>query len=287
MNNGPDYKHILDHSLVGVYQSKLSGEVVYMNKALLDILEYDTLEEFNACGGAPAAYKNPQDRKKLVEDIKKTGHVDGREFEFITKTGKTKYVFLYMYLEDGILSGTIVDFSAYKNIQLKLEQIQEVFQQLFEHMPSAVAIYQAVDGGNDFIFLDFNPAAEKIENVIKKEIIGDSVTKIFPGVKEFGLFEVLQRVWKTGKGEYFPVKFYKDESGHAGWRENWIYRLPGGEIVAIYNDASEKMKAEEKIKENLRYFEVFYKASIGREERILELKENIKKLEEKLNKSNG
>jgi len=72
---------------------------------------------------------------------------------------------------------------------------------------------------------------------------------MFPGVKEFGLFDVFQRVWKTGKSEHHPITLYKD-NWIEGWRENYVYKLPSGEIVAVYEDVTERKKAEQKLKES-------------------------------------
>ncbi len=72
---------------------------------------------------------------------------------------------------------------------------------------------------------------------------------MFPGVKEFGIFEVFKRVWRTGKAEYFPAKVYKDKR-IAGWRENYILRLDSGEIVAIYSDLTKEKLAEQALKES-------------------------------------
>jgi len=49
-------------------------------------------------------------------------------------------------------------------------------------------------------------------------------------------------------------------------------------------DITELKQAEQKLKKDLHELEVFYKASVGREERILELKSQIKELEQKLGK---
>lgn len=49
-------------------------------------------------------------------------------------------------------------------------------------------------------------------------------------------------------------------------------------------DITELKQAEQKLKKDLHELEVFYKASVGREERILELKRQIKELEQKLGK---
>ena len=111
-------------------------------------------------------------------------------------------------------------------------------------MPSAVAIYGAVDDGEDFVFRDFNTAGESIEHIKKEEVIGRRVTEVFPGVKEFGALSIFQRVWRTGKPEYFPSAVYRDAHDPGTWREIWTYRLPTGEIVSIYNDVTERKLGE-------------------------------------------
>ncbi len=124
---------------------------------------------------------------------------------------------------------------------LKLSESR--YRSLFENMSSGVAIYEAEDDGNNFIFKDFNITSEKIENTKRVDIIGKRVTDVFPGVRDMGLFQVLQNVWHTGKPEYFPISFYKDDKLE-GWRENHVYKLPTGELVTIYDDVTEKKKAE-------------------------------------------
>jgi CheY-like chemotaxis protein len=84
------------------------------------------------------------------------------------------------------------------------------YRTVFDNMKDGVAVYQAVNGGEDFIFVSFNKAGEKIEGIKQEDIIGKSVLKIFPGVKEFGLFDVFKRVYKTGKPETHPITSYRD-----------------------------------------------------------------------------
>lgn len=135
-----------------------------------------------------------------------------------------------------------------KQVEKALGATEQRYRHLFENMSSGVAVYKAVDDGKDFIFKDFNKAGEKIENIKRKDIIGKRVTEAFPGVKDFGLFEILQEVWRTGKAEYFPAAAYKDGRDPGSWRESWIYKLPTGEVVAVYNDVTERMQAEEDLK---------------------------------------
>jgi PAS domain S-box-containing protein len=125
----------------------------------------------------------------------------------------------------------------------ELKEHQAKFKALFDNVCSGVAIYEARNDGEEFVFVDFNPAAEEIDHIKKEELIGKSVTEVFPGVKEFGLFDVFQRVFKTGTPEHHPVSVYKDER-IAGWRENYVYRLPSGQVVAIYDDVSARKRTE-------------------------------------------
>jgi PAS domain S-box-containing protein len=125
------------------------------------------------------------------------------------------------------------------------DAVETRYRELFDHISSGVAVYEAMDNGNDFIIRDFNDAASVIEKVTKEDVIGKSVLKAFPGVVEFGLFNVFQRVWETGKPEHFPVSQYKDQR-ITGWRDNYVYKLPSGEIVAVYSDMTrEKQILEE------------------------------------------
>ena len=130
-----------------------------------------------------------------------------------------------------------------------LQEGERKFRELFDHMRSGVAIYEPSRGGKDFIFKNLNKAGERIDKVNREDIIGKCVTEVFPNVKEFGLFEVFQRVWKTAKPEYFPATLYKDER-NSGWRENYVYKLPSGEIVAIYDDVTARKRAEEALEES-------------------------------------
>ncbi len=125
----------------------------------------------------------------------------------------------------------------------ELKEYQAKFKALFDNVSSGVAIYEARNDGEDFVFVDFNAAAEEIDQITKEELIGKSVTEVFPGVKKFGLFDVFRRVYKTGMPEHHPVSVYKDER-IAGWRENYVYRLPSGQVVAIYDDVSVRKRTE-------------------------------------------
>ena len=125
---------------------------------------------------------------------------------------------------------------------------QKKFRELLDNMSSGVAVYEAIDGGNDFIFKDINKAGERASRVTREEVVGKSVCQIFPGIKKLGLFEVFRRVWETGKSQYQPASLYHDER-LSQWVENYVYKLPSGEIVTIYNDITERKNADDQIRQ--------------------------------------
>ena len=122
------------------------------------------------------------------------------------------------------------------------------FREIFKNSKNGIVVYEPVDGGRDFRILDCNPSCETIENIKKDNLIGRSILQVFPGVKDFGLFDTLQRVYQTGKPENHPVALYKDERIR-GWRDNFVYRLPTGEIVVIYTDETDRIRAERAARE--------------------------------------
>ncbi|MCK5070676.1 MAG: transporter substrate-binding domain-containing protein, partial [Desulfocapsa sp.] len=123
------------------------------------------------------------------------------------------------------------------------QQSKSFYRQLFDHSSSGVAVYEAVDNGKDFIFKDLNTAGEKIDNVSREELLNRKVTEVFPGIKEFGLLNVFRQVWQNGEPTLYPVSCYK-EGSIKRWLENRVYKLPTGEIVAVYDDITKQKQLE-------------------------------------------
>ncbi len=125
----------------------------------------------------------------------------------------------------------------------ELKDSEKRYRGLFDIISSGVAVFEVVGDAVDFVFKDFNTSGEKIDRIHKEDVIGRRVTEVFPGVKDIGLFEVFQRVWKSGNSEYLPATLYED-ARITGWRENYVYKLSSGEIVAVYDDVTKRVETE-------------------------------------------
>lgn len=127
--------------------------------------------------------------------------------------------------------------------QRALRNSEEQFRDMFETMSNAVVVFEISNDRQDFICTDINRAAEQIENISRKEAVGASITKVFPLVKELGLFSLCHQVFRTGKRVEFPVFYYKNQRA-TGWSEGLIYKLTTGNIVVLYEDVTERVLNE-------------------------------------------
>ena len=133
------------------------------------------------------------------------------------------------------------------NSEITITNDENLFRALFYKINKAVAVYKAVNKGEDFEFVLVNPAAEKLEKIKSEKVIGRKLTDIFPVVREFGFLDVLQRVWKTGKAELFPLTMIQ-RGEKIIWRENYIFKVKSGEIIAVFTDETAKISTENSLR---------------------------------------
>ena len=155
----------------------------------------------------------------------------------------------YEALADGILTLGVERLTQARTIE-QLREAEEArtrsegrFQAMFEHMASGVAIYEPVDDCEDFVVTDINPAGERNGEVVADEVRGKRVRDVFPGVEKTGLFDAFRRVCRTGELVRLPVSHYQDDRLNK-YLENYVVRLPSGEIMAVYDDITERLRAE-------------------------------------------
>jgi PAS domain S-box-containing protein len=115
------YRDIVDNALVGIYETSLAGDILYINSAGAKIFEYESPNE--AIGqNVETLYKNIGDRTVFLENLERDGHVENFEFELVTKTGKPGHAMVAAVLSGGTISGMIMDISALKAAEGELKQ---------------------------------------------------------------------------------------------------------------------------------------------------------------------
>jgi PAS domain S-box-containing protein len=143
--------------------------------------------------------------------------------------------------------GIIRDITDRKRAECEKQESTARYVGLVNGTSDGVVTYRANADGSDFVFVDINPAGERLSVVKREEIIGKSVVVAFPSVKAIGLFDVFQRVWRTGVSEYLPAIHYRDNRIEQ-WVANSVFRLPSGEVATVYEDVTAQKQAEEQNK---------------------------------------
>lgn len=246
------FRHLVnDLPKIAVQGYDSERRVIYWNKASETLYGY-TQEEAMGRHLEDLIILEPM-RDEIITRFKdwleKDMAIGAKEMVMKNKDGSevpvyTSHVMLTSYQGDKTTYSVDIDLAELKLAQEKGEKSEFFYRQLFMHSSSGVAVYEAIDDGRDFIFRDINRAGEAIDQVNREDILGKSVSQLFPGIKEIGLLKLFRRVWLTGDPEYHPATFYKDER-FEGWRENRVYKLPSGEIVAVYDDTTPQKQAED------------------------------------------
>jgi PAS domain S-box-containing protein len=133
-----------------------------------------------------------------------------------------------------------------------LRESENRYRSLFENMLEGYAYCKILldhDKPEDFIYIDVNPAFEKLTGL--KNAVGKKVSEVIPGIKESNpeLLEIYGRVALTGKPERFET--YLESLGF--WFSVSVYS-PGKEyFVAVFDNITERKRAEQEIESVSRF----------------------------------
>lgn len=145
-------------------------------------------------------------------------------------------------LEDMVESRT----RALRKVEEELRESEIRFKAIFSSMKSGAMVLEKSDG--DFKVLDLNHSALKIEGLEREEITGRTLKEALPHVEESGLRDVLMRVWAGGRPEHLELS-HPAGQGVTAYRDYYVYRLPSHEVVALYEDVTEKKMADKEQRE--------------------------------------
>ncbi len=120
------YRELVENALVGVYKINLSGTIVYVNKAMADMLEYDSPQELMSVSFS-SLYNDVEDSAGLIDELRTYGKTDqNREVELKTKTGKVRNVLINASLEKDVISGMAKDITEIRTLERQFIQTQKL-----------------------------------------------------------------------------------------------------------------------------------------------------------------
>lgn len=133
------HRETYENALEGMFQTTLDGKFVNANPAMARILGYASVSELMSCVKdiGSQIYSNPEDRRRLIEQVRAQGAVRHREVELRRKDGESVWILLNHWLvpmpdgEPDLLEGFIIDISERKRAEAELRRSEGEYRLLY------------------------------------------------------------------------------------------------------------------------------------------------------------
>jgi PAS domain S-box-containing protein len=252
-----DYRRLFEHVGCGAYVSSKEGKFLSANPALLQMLGYESSEEFLATDLASGIYLRPQDRRRFQNMIERDGQVIDYEVDFKRKDGSPISVQLtshVRYDRDGEVlgyEGIIVDQTQRKHMEGRLREAHDFLNRIIRSSPNAII---ATDLKGNIIM--WNPGAEETLGYKADEVIGKmNIDQIYPeGVAKKAMKMMRGPEYGgVGKLKAFPIVYLRRDGEilEGNLSASIIYDQNGKELasVGIFVDLRERLDMEEKLRQ--------------------------------------
>jgi PAS domain S-box-containing protein len=125
-----------------------------------------------------------------------------------------------------------------------LQESETRFRSLVENSLDGIALHEIVTNEDgkaiDYVFLQINPAFERLTGLSAAEIIGKRVSEVLPGIEEEPFIEIYGRVALTGT----PVRFEHDATQLGRTYEIAAYSPAPRHFATIFSDITERKRAD-------------------------------------------
>lgn len=275
------YRQLVDTSMAGIYKTNLKGDVIYVNKAIWELLEFDSPEDMKK-DNILTRYKNPKDRENLIERLMKTGYVSNFGVDILTKSGKTLNVILSASLERDIILSMMIDVTEQRHAEKAVKDSGIFLSSILEGIQDGMVVLD-----RDFRVLYANKTySEQIGTSL--DVKGRHCYSILYSREEpcflSGLECSVKKVFETG---LVSREIHKKFDKHM---EMIVYPLKDSSgnvlaVVEIRRDVTRHVQLDKELKNRIRELEEFYDMAVGREMRMRELKKEMGELRKELKKS--
>jgi PAS domain S-box-containing protein len=246
-----NYRELVDNSLVGVYKTNFKGDILFANQAMADITHLKSVNDLKS-KNIRQFYKNPADRNKIINKLKKEGIIKQYELDMVSATSETVNVLITAHLANNTELGMIINITERKKIEIKLQRSEEFLRNIVENIPNTIFIKSA----DKLIFKMVNKAAENLFEHSREELIGKTDFDFFP-INEADFFTQKDReVLKNNKLLDIPEETILTKN--SGQRILHTKKIPilnkeGNPqyLLGVSEDITERKKTEEQLKKSL------------------------------------
>jgi len=120
----------------------------------------------------------------------------------------------------------------------------EFYRELFEMMSVGILVCDPVPRKKDFVIRAANTIGQQISRSEDGAVVGLGLRHALPGLSSVRLFDVFQRVQRSGMPETI-LPSYHSSGDIIGWFEATIHRLSSGLIAVFLTDVSQTVRSQE------------------------------------------
>jgi two-component system NtrC family sensor kinase len=247
-----DFKMLFENMPTGVFVSSKEGKFLNANQALLDMLGYESKEEFLNIDISKELYVRPEDRDRFRKMIELDGHVTDYEVEFKRKDGSIIPILLtghVRYDHQGNVigyEGLNVDLSQRKLMEKEIQEAYNFMNEIIRASPNSI---MATDMDGNIMF--WNRAAEETLGYSASEVIGKmNIEKIYPEGMARKVMQMLRssEYGKVGRLHSYPMVYVRrdGEVVEGTLSAAIIYDTKGNEIASVgsFVDLRERLEME-------------------------------------------
>lgn len=280
------FHRLMDHINIGYYRYRYSdGVVLAANEGFLHILELKIDPKEVVGKSLKELMIYVQDERSVRELVNRKKRLRDFEYHFKTLKGKDKWVVHNSYLAtdprtgEKVIESLIEDITEEKLSYERMKESQERYKKLFVNSGDLVVIFRL----SDLSIEEVNPMTEVLTGYSSRELMGKSFEVLIHPSYRKKFKESQEDLIFKGSASLEAVVVCKN-----GAYKDCMFTMSVVEIeeekiaLVLIKDISEMARQREEENRRKKELEEFWKASMEREERIKDLRSEMKRLQQKV-----
>ncbi|QOY51314.1 sensor domain-containing diguanylate cyclase [Candidatus Sulfurimonas baltica] len=123
------YRTLVENSQVGIFTSTIGGKIIYVNDAMVHIMDYESAEDMCSYNSS-RIYKYSNERIEFLKELTAKGKVEEIEIHVLTKNNDEKIVLLSAHIEGEIISGIVMDITESKKSMQEITKLSKAIEEI-------------------------------------------------------------------------------------------------------------------------------------------------------------